>query len=80
MASGSFSLPLISLPASFFAIAFTGQCLLHAEFLAGLQVKGVSFDFPDDVLLQNLPLEAPQRVLNRLAFLKPYFSQMAPPT
>jgi hypothetical protein len=40
----------------------------------------VPFDFPDDVLLNNLPLEATERVLNRLAFLEPYLSDAAPPT
>src|SRR6516162_841668 len=80
MASGYLSLPLLlRLPASLFAIAFTGQRLLNAEFLAGLQVKGVPFDFADDVLLNNLPLEAAESVLNRLAVLEPYLSQMAPP-
>src|SRR6266481_3170084 len=78
--TGPHLLPLLSLPASLLPIAFTGQRLLDAEFLARLQVKGVSLDFPDDVLLQNLPLEAAQRVLQRLALLDLYLSQMAPPT
>jgi hypothetical protein len=77
-ATSSLSL-LLRLPASIFAIAFTGQRLINAEFLAGLQVKGVPFDFADDVLLNNLPLEAAESVLNRLAVLEPYLSQMAPP-
>jgi hypothetical protein len=46
---------LLNLPASLLAVAFAGQRLLDAEFLARLQVKGAPFDFPDDVLLQNLP-------------------------
>jgi hypothetical protein len=71
---------LLRLPASLLTIAFTGQRLLDAEFLARLQVKGVPFDFPDDVLLHNLSLEAAERVLHRLAFLEPYVSQTAPPT
>src|ERR1035437_5570901 len=71
-------LPLLRLPASLFPIAFTGQCLFDAEFLAWLQVKGVPFDFPDDVLLYNLPLETAECVLHRLAFLEPHLSQMAP--
>jgi hypothetical protein len=53
------SLPLLlRLPASLFAIALTGQRLLETEFLAELQIKGVSFDFADDVLLNNLVLGA----------------------
>jgi hypothetical protein len=37
---------LLKLPASLLAIAFTGQCLLDAEFLAWLQIEGVPLDFP----------------------------------
>jgi hypothetical protein len=73
-------LALLSLPARLLSIAFTGQRLLDAEFLAGLQVKGMSLDFPDDVLLQDFPLEAPECVFQRLAFLEPYLSQITPPT
>ena len=40
----------------------------------------MSLDFPDYVLLQDLPLEALERVLKRLALLEPYLSQIAPPT
>ena len=76
MASGYLSLPLLlRLPASLLAIAFTGQRLLNAEFLAGLQVKGVPFDFADDVLLNNLPLEAAESVFNRLAVLAAYWKR-----
>src|SRR5260370_26974211 len=76
----SFSLPLLNLPASLLTIAFSDQRLLDAEFLARLQVKGVPLDFPDDVLLQNLPLEAVEGFLHRFAVLQRYLSQMAPPT
>ena len=77
--AGAFSLLLFSLPASLLPIAFTCQRLFDAEFLARLQIKGVPFDFPDDVLLQNFPLEAAEGVLHRLAVLERYLSQMAPP-
>jgi hypothetical protein len=70
---------LLSLPASLLSIALTGQRLLDTEFLPRLQVKGVPFDFPDNVLLQNLPFESLERVLKRLALLKPYLSQIVPP-
>ena len=73
-------LRLLRLPASLLTIAFTGQGLLDAELLAWLQIKGVPFDFPDDVLLHNLSLEAAERVLHGLAFLEPYLSQTAPPS
>jgi len=33
------------------------------------------FDFFDDVFLLNLALESAERVFERLAVLKPYFSQ-----
>jgi hypothetical protein len=39
----------------------------------------VPFDFSDDVLLQNFPLEAAERVLQRLAFLEIHLSHKAPP-
>ncbi len=34
------------------------QCCLDSLFLAGLQVKGMSFDFLDNVFLLHLALEA----------------------
>jgi hypothetical protein len=71
---------LLRLPASLLAIAFTGQCLFDSELLARLQIEGVPFDFPDDVLLHDLSLEAAERVLHRLTFLEPYLSQLAPPS
>ena len=43
------------------------------------QVKGVAFDFTDDVFLNDLSLEAPESVLHRLAVLEPYLSHTAPP-
>jgi hypothetical protein len=74
-----FFLELLGISAILFSSAFARQRLLDAELLARLQVESVPFDFPDNVFLQDLPLEAPQRVLQRLAFLQPYFSQKAPP-
>src|ERR1017187_436575 len=72
------SLPLLRLPTSLLSIAFTGQDLFDPEFLAWLQIEGVPFDLSDDVLLQNLPLEAAEGVLHSLAVLERYLSQMAP--
>ena len=69
---------LLRLAASLFAIAFSGQRLLDAQFLPGFQVKRVPLDLPDNVLLQHFPLKSLERVLERLAFLQPYFSQIAP--
>ena len=64
--AGPSSPPLLHLPPILLAIAFTGQRLLDAALLARLQVKGVSFDFLDDVFLQDFPLEAAKRVFQRL--------------
>src|ERR1035437_633992 len=74
------SLLLLRLSARLLAVAFAGQCLLDPQFLPRLQVEGVPFDFPDDVLPNNLPLEAPEGILHGLACLEPYVSQMAPPS
>ena len=71
--------PLLHLSPILLSIAFTGQCLLDAALLARLQIKGVSLDFPDNVVLQDFPLEAAKRVFQRLAFLELYFSQLVPP-
>jgi hypothetical protein len=70
---------LLGLSASLLSIALSGQRLLDTKFLARLQVKGVSLDFPDYVLLQDLPLEALEGILKRLAVLEPHLSQIAPP-
>jgi hypothetical protein len=70
---------LFAFAAGLFPIAFAGQGLLDPEFLPRLQVECVSLDLLDDVLLQHLPLEAPERVLQRLAFLKSYLCQIASP-
>jgi hypothetical protein len=68
--------PLFAVSARLFAEAFPSQCLLDAELLPRLQVERVSLDFLDDVFLQNFPFKSAERVLQRLAFLKPYFSQI----
>jgi hypothetical protein len=59
----------------FFAAALARQCFLYPLFLAGLQVKGVTLHFLDDVLLLHLPLEATQGIFQRFAFLQSDFSQ-----
>src|ERR1700744_964966 len=60
---------LVLLFASFLAIPLTCQCFLHALLFAWFQIKGVTLDFLDDVLLLNLALEATQCIFERLAFL-----------
>ena len=54
---------LLNLPAIFLPVSFTGQRLLDPELLTRLQVKRVPFDLFYDVLLLDLPLEAPKGVL-----------------
>src|SRR5260370_6219228 len=51
------------------AAPLAGQCLLGPALVAGLQVEAVLLDVLDDVLLLDLPLEAPEGVLDRLALL-----------
>ena len=59
----------------FLAAALARQCFLHPLLFPGLQVKGVTFYFLDDVLLLHLPLEATQGIFQRFAFLQSDFSQ-----
>ena len=54
---------LLDLPAILLPVAFPSQRLLGPQLLSRLQVKGMSFDFLDDVLLLDLTLEASEGVL-----------------
>ena len=67
---------LLDFPAIFLPVSFTGKRLLCPELLARLQVKRVSLNLFDDVLLLDLPLEATKGVFKRFALLKLYFSQI----
>lgn len=51
------------------AIPLACQCFLHALLLAGLQVKGVTLDFLDDVFLLHLALETTKSILKGLTLL-----------
>jgi hypothetical protein len=64
---------LLDFPPLFLTGALPREGLLGAALVAGLQVKGVFLDVLDDVFLLNLPLEAAQRALDRLAFLNFHF-------
>jgi hypothetical protein len=66
---------LVLLFASLFAVALARQGGLDTALLTWLQVVGVTLYFLDDVFLLYLPLEAPQRVLQRFAFLYTNFCQ-----
>jgi hypothetical protein len=57
-AVGLFDLPAILLP-----VSFASQRLLGSQLLTRLQVERVTLHFFDDVLLLDLPLEAPEGVL-----------------
>jgi hypothetical protein len=67
---------LILFFARLFAAAFAGERFFHPLLFAGLQVKGMSFHFLDDVFLLYLPLETAKRVLEGLALLNSDFSQL----
>ncbi|HEX2446343.1 MAG TPA: hypothetical protein VHJ77_20505 [Vicinamibacterales bacterium] len=52
-----------------------GERLLGALLVAWLQIEGMLLDILYDIFLLNLPLEAAQRALDRLAFLNFDFGQ-----
>ena len=66
---------LVLLFAGFFAGALACQRFLDPFFLAGLQVKGVTFYFFNDVLRLHFTLEAAQGVFEGFAFLQSDFCQ-----
>jgi hypothetical protein len=55
-------LVLFDFPARLFPVSLAGQRLLDPFLFSRLQVKGVSFDLLDDVLLLDLTLEAAKGV------------------
>ena len=63
----------------FLASSLASQRCLHALLLAGLQVKGMTLDFLDNVFLLHLALESPQSILEGFSLLKPYFCQTNTP-
>lgn len=67
--------PLILLFASLFPAALSRERFFYALLFAWLQIKGVSLDLLDNVLLLNLALKASQRILKRLTLLQPDFRQ-----
>ncbi len=67
---------LFDFPARLFPVSLTGQRLLDPFLLPRLQVKGVSLDLLDNILLLDLSFEAAKGVFERLALLKFYFCQM----
>ena len=61
--------------ARFLTAALACQRFFHPLLLAGLQIKGVTFHFFDDVLLLYFSLEAAKRILEGFSLLKSDFGQ-----
>jgi hypothetical protein len=57
------AIQLFDLPAILLPVSLACQRLLSPQLLTRLQVKGVSLDLLDNVLLLDLPLEAAKGVL-----------------
>ena len=66
---------LVLLFSSFLAAALASQRFFYALLFARLEIKGVTLNLLNNVLLLDLTLEAAQGVLERLALLNPYFRQ-----
>jgi hypothetical protein len=64
---------------SLLSVAFPCQRRFDSLLLARLQIVGVPFDVLDDVLIQDLSLEAAQRAFQALAIVKPNFCQRNSP-
>ncbi len=60
----------------FLAVSFPRQSCFYSSFLARFQIKGMSFNFFDNVLLLNFAFEPAQCIFERFAFLKSYLSQI----
>jgi hypothetical protein len=67
---------LLAFPARLLPVPLAGERLFYALLLTRLQIEGVTFDFLNNVLLLNLPLEAAEGVFQSFALLKPDFSQI----
>jgi hypothetical protein len=57
------------------AVTFASERRLDAFPLPRLQIKGMPLGFPDDVFLQNLALEPPERALDGFSVSEMYFGQ-----
>jgi hypothetical protein len=60
---------------SLLAIPLARQLGLDALLLARLQIEGVPLDLLDNIFLQNLSLETPERTLHRFAVMDVNFCQ-----
>ncbi len=59
----------------FLTAPFASKGFFHPLLLAGLQVRGVTFHFLDNVFLLYLPLEAAKRVFEGFGLLNSNFHQ-----
>jgi hypothetical protein len=76
VASGScFAVTVYGLSANLLSTTLPGQRLFNAFLLSRLHVIRMFSDFLDNVFLLNLPLEAPQSAIDRLAFVNLDLSQ-----
>lgn len=54
---------------AFFRLRLRAQSFLHTAFFAGLKIAGVPLNFPNNVLLLDLPFKAAQGVFKRFTLL-----------
>jgi hypothetical protein len=70
---------LFDFPARFLPVSLAGKSRLNPFLFSRLQVERVPFDFLNDVFLLHFPLEATERVFQRLPVLESDFSQLKTP-
>ena len=68
----------LAVPAALLAIPLSRKRGFHAFLLPRFQVERVLLDLLDNVFLQNLALEALQRIFKAFAFVYLNFSQIVP--
>jgi hypothetical protein len=69
----------LAVPRPLLPVAFACQDRLDSLLLTRFQIESVSFNFFNDFLLQNLALEASQRILQSFTILNVDFGQPSPP-
>jgi hypothetical protein len=70
---------LFDVGTTLFAVTLASECFFGTALLAGLEVKGVTFDLFNDVFLLNLALESAESAFQRFAVLQYYFCQTNSP-
>jgi len=69
----------LALARALLAVALACQDRFDSLLLTWFQIESVPFDLLNDFLLQNLALEAPQRVLQSFTILNVDLGQRSPP-